>query len=97
MWMMPLHLHVNKKSDYDYDYDECITKSKAWKNGLENRGLRVIMKKTKFMILGSGLDMLHELLEKYLALASAHPYYMELKVGHQQSPIYRGFVEMIEP
>ena len=29
---------------------ECIDKLKAWKNGMENRGLRVNMKKTKFMI-----------------------------------------------
>ena len=26
--------------------EECITKLKAWKNGMENRGLRVNMKKT---------------------------------------------------
>ena len=30
--------------------EECITKLKAWKNGMENRGLRVNMKKTKFML-----------------------------------------------
>ena len=35
--------------------EECITKLKAWKNGIENRGLRVNMKKTKFMISGAGL------------------------------------------
>ena len=40
--------------------EECITKLKAWKNGMENRGLRVNMKKTKFMISGAGLDMLHD-------------------------------------
>ena len=38
--------------------EECITKLKAWKNGMENRGLRVNMKKTKFMISGAGFDML---------------------------------------
>ena len=40
--------------------EECITKLKAWKNGMENRGLRVNMKKTKFMISGAGLDMLRD-------------------------------------
>ena len=40
--------------------EECITKLKAWKNGMENRGLRVNMKKTKFMISGAGLDMLDD-------------------------------------
>ena len=38
--------------------DECITKLKAWKNGMENKGLRVNTKKTKFMISGAGLDVL---------------------------------------
>ena len=38
--------------------EECITKLKAWKNGMENRGLRVNMKKTIFMISGAGLDVL---------------------------------------
>ena len=37
--------------------EECITKLKTWKNGMENRGLRVNMKKTKFMISGAGLDI----------------------------------------
>ena len=37
--------------------EESITKLKAWKNGMENRGLRVNMKKTKFMNSGAGLDM----------------------------------------
>ena len=40
--------------------EECITKLKAWKNCMENRGLRVNMKKTKFMISGAGLDMLRD-------------------------------------
>ena len=38
--------------------EKCITKLKAWKNGMENRGLRVNMNKTKFMISDAGLDML---------------------------------------
>ena len=33
------------------------TKLKAWKNGMENRGLRVNIKKTKFMYSGAGLDV----------------------------------------
>ena len=40
--------------------EECITKLKTWKNGMENRGLRVNMKKTKFMISGAGLDVLRD-------------------------------------
>ena len=36
--------------------EECITKLKAWKNGIENRGMRVNMK-TKFMISGAVLDL----------------------------------------
>ena len=39
-------------------FEECITKLKAWKNGMENRGLRVNMKKTKLMISDAGLDVL---------------------------------------
>ena len=37
------------------------------------------------------------LVEKCLALASAQPYYMEVKLGHHKPRIYRGFVERIEP
>ena len=40
--------------------EECINKLKAWKNGMENRGLRVNLKKTKFMISGAGRDMLRD-------------------------------------
>ena len=40
--------------------EECIDKLKAWKNGMENRGLRVNMNKTKFMISGAGLDVLRD-------------------------------------
>ncbi|XP_053405146.1 uncharacterized protein LOC128558896 [Mercenaria mercenaria] len=40
--------------------EECVTKLKAWKNGMEDKGLRVNMKKTKFMISGSGLDLLRD-------------------------------------
>ena len=41
-------------------FQECITKLKAWKNGMENRGMRVNMKKTKFMISGAVLDMFRD-------------------------------------
>ena len=39
--------------------EECITKLNTWKNGMENRELRVNMMKTKFMLSGTGLDKLH--------------------------------------
>ena len=38
--------------------EECITKLKAWRNGMETRGLTVNMKKKKIMISGAGLDVL---------------------------------------
>ena len=40
--------------------DECISKLKAWKDGMEMKGLRVNMKKTKFMVSGPGLDLLRD-------------------------------------
>ena len=40
--------------------DECIAKLKAWKAGMEEKGLRVNMKKTKFMVTGPGLDLLRD-------------------------------------
>ena len=40
--------------------EECITELNAWKNGMENRGLRVNMKKTKLMISDAGLDVLRD-------------------------------------
>ena len=38
--------------------EECISKLKAWKAGMENKGLRVNMKKTKFLVSGKGNDVL---------------------------------------
>ena len=38
--------------------EECISKLKAWKAGMESKGLRVNMKKTKFLISGTGLNVL---------------------------------------
>ena len=38
--------------------EECIARLKVWKEGMERKGLRVNMKKTKFMVSGLGLDLL---------------------------------------
>ena len=38
--------------------EECIAKLKAWKEGMERKGLRVNMKKTKLMFSGPWLDLL---------------------------------------
>ena len=38
--------------------EECISKLKAWKTGVESKGVRVNMKKTKFLFSGLGLDVL---------------------------------------
>ena len=40
--------------------EECIAKLKAWKAGMERKGLRVNMKKTKLLISGPGLDLLKD-------------------------------------
>jgi len=40
--------------------EECINKLKARKSGIEERGLRVNMNKTKFLISGPGLDLLQD-------------------------------------
>ena len=37
-----------------------MSKLKAWKEGMENKGLRVNMMKTKFMVTGPGLDVLRD-------------------------------------
>ena len=39
---------------------ECITKLKAWKANMEEKGLRVNMKKTKILVSGFGLDQLQD-------------------------------------
>ena len=36
--------------------EECIARLKVWKEGMERKGLRVNMKKTKLMVSGPGLD-----------------------------------------
>ena len=36
-----------------------MSKLKVWKEGMENKGLRVNMKKTELMVTGPGLDVLH--------------------------------------
>ena len=40
--------------------EECIARLKVWKEGMERKGLRVNMKKTKVMVSGSGLDLLRD-------------------------------------
>ena len=63
-YMSPLLFIVHLGATYADDLavivdtlEECIINLKALKNGMENRWLRVNMKKTKFMISGAGLDM----------------------------------------
>ena len=40
--------------------EECVERVKAWKEGLESKGLHVNMAKTKFMASGLGLDILQD-------------------------------------
>ena len=40
--------------------EECVERVKAWKEGLESKGLHVDMTKTKFMASGLGLDILQD-------------------------------------
>jgi len=40
--------------------EESVSKLKVWKEGMESKGLRVIIKKTKLMITGPGLDVLRD-------------------------------------
>ena len=40
--------------------DECVAKLKNWKDGMESKGLRVNMRKTKLMISGHRLDLLRD-------------------------------------
>ena len=40
--------------------EECVEHVKAWKKGLESKGLHVNMTKTKFMASGLRLDILHD-------------------------------------
>ena len=40
--------------------EECISKLKAWKVGMESKGLCVNMKKTKFLVSGDGQDVLQK-------------------------------------
>ncbi len=44
----------------DESLDGCIGKLKAWKSGMEKKGLRVNMKKTKILVSGVGLDVLKD-------------------------------------
>ena len=38
--------------------EECISKLNAWKTGMESKGHRVTIKKTKFIVSGVDLDVL---------------------------------------
>ncbi|XP_063727213.1 uncharacterized protein LOC134854785 [Symsagittifera roscoffensis] len=40
--------------------EECITKLKAWKANMEEKSVRVNMKKTKILVSGLGLDQLQD-------------------------------------
>src|SRR6056300_1728659 len=40
--------------------DGCVNKLKVWKEGMERKGLRVNLNKTKFLISGPGLDVLQD-------------------------------------
>ena len=40
--------------------EECIARLKVWKEGMEGKGLRVNMKKTKLVVSGPGLDLLRD-------------------------------------
>ena len=40
--------------------EDCIAKLKAWKEGMERKGLRVNMKKTKLVVSGPGPDLLRD-------------------------------------
>jgi len=40
--------------------EECISKLRVWKAGMESKGLRVNMKKTKFLISGVSLNLLQD-------------------------------------
>ena len=50
--------------------EECAFQLKAWKAGLESKGIYVNMKKTKFLVSDTGLDILKEL-GKYPLLSVA--------------------------
>ena len=40
--------------------EECVARFKAWRTGMEQKGLRVNMKKTKFLVSGAGLNVLKD-------------------------------------
>ncbi len=40
--------------------EECVTRVKAWKEGMESKGLHVNMGKNKCMASGVDLDVLHD-------------------------------------
>ena len=51
-------LYADNLAVMAYSLEECIARLKVWKEGMERKGLRVNMKKTKLMVSGPGLDLL---------------------------------------
>jgi len=54
---MPMTLWLSRTL---WSLEECISKLLVWKAGMESKGLRVNMKKTKFLISGVGLKLLQD-------------------------------------
>ena len=53
-------LYANDLAVMADSLEECIARLKVWKEGMDRKGLRVNMKKTKFMVSGLGLDLLRD-------------------------------------
>ena len=51
-------LYADDLAEMADSLEECIASLKVWKEGMEHKGLRVNMKKTKLMVWGLGLDLL---------------------------------------
>ena len=66
--------------------DECRNQFKNWREGMEKKGLRVNMKKTKFMVSGSGLDVLKDSGKHPCAVLDAR----EKEVFRHRGPPKRG-------
>ena len=54
-WELP---YVDDLAAMADSLEECIARLKVWKECIERKGLRVNMKKTKFIVLGQRLDLL---------------------------------------
>ena len=53
-------LYADDLAEMADSLEECIARFKVWKEGMERKGLRVNMKKTKLMVSGPGLDLLRD-------------------------------------